>query len=104
MKQAKWYRRKLSETLSAEEQQKNYGIIHGIIEIKPNIKLSILPGTKFTNSEEGYYELAFFRNDLPMEIPQKIKEIYKDNIFMHYFLANMSEYDIDYILSNVRYI
>lgn len=89
---------KYNSTVNKDSLEK-FGSIYAKHTFKANkITVSILVDSEYSNISEERYEVALFRDDLPMELPESIKKLYKDRIVFRYFLSNLNETEVNVVL------
>lgn len=63
-----------------------------------NITVSVLADSEYSTVREERYEVALFRDDCPLDLPQEIKEEYGDRIVFKFFIANLDESEVNKVI------
>lgn len=82
-------------------ESKDSRLLFSKYTFKNGITISVITNTEFSNFNDGTYEVAFFKKNLPIEIPNKIKKVFKDNIIYRFFLKEIPEEKMDWIIKQI---
>lgn len=78
------------------------GIYKARKKLKNGITVSIIADSEFASPKDNTYEIAFFKDNVPIEIPGKVKKKFRYHIEFKYFLTFIPEDKINWIIEEVR--